>query len=278
MSRRDHRPATLHSVFERTFHEERRALTGWVAGLVALAITMLALYPTIRGNTQFSKLFESYPEAFRSMFGVSDYTSGPGYLHAEVFSLMGPLLLSVFSILWGSDLTAGEEQRRTIDVLMANPVSRRRVVLEKWAAMLVGTAVAAASLWLTLLVGDPLVQLHLGVAALSAAVLASWLVATVFGTIALAVGAATGRRGLRAWAGRPRCGGGLPAELPRRGRPLAGAGATRLSLVPHARGRPPGRRLPGATPARPAGHHHYRRRRSRGGVRRTATSGREWVS
>jgi len=36
----------------------------------------------------------------------------------------------------------------------------------------------------------------LGVAALSAAVVASWLVAIVFGTIALGVGAATGRRGL----------------------------------------------------------------------------------
>jgi beta-exotoxin I transport system permease protein len=196
MSRRNHRPASLHSVFERTLHEERRALTGWAVGLVALAVTMLAIYPTVRGNAEFSKLFESYPEAFRSMFGVSDYTSGPGYLRAEIFSLMGPLLLSVFSILWGSDLTAGEEQRRTIDVLMANPVSRRRVVLEKWAAMLVGTALAAFSLWLTLLFGGPLVQLHVGVAALSAAIVASWLVATVFGTVALAVGAATGRRGL----------------------------------------------------------------------------------
>ena len=77
MSWRDHRPATLHSVFERTFHEERRALTGWVAGLVALAITMLALYPTIRGNTQFSKLFESYPEAFRSISACPTTPAAP---------------------------------------------------------------------------------------------------------------------------------------------------------------------------------------------------------
>ncbi len=197
MARRERRrPASLHSVFERTFHEERRAVTGWTLGLVALALTMLAMYPTIRGNDQFSKLFESYPKAFREMFGVADYTSGPGYLRAEVFSLTGPLLLSIFAIIWGSDLTAGEEQRRTIDILMANPVSRRRVVLEKWAAFLVGTAIAAAGLWLTLLVVGPLVQLDVAVTALSAAVLASWLVAVVFGTIALLVGTATGRRGL----------------------------------------------------------------------------------
>ena len=188
--------ATLHSVFERTFHEERRALLGWSLGLIALALTMLAMYPTIRGNQQFSKLFEAYPQAFKSMFGISDYTSGPGYLRAEIFSLMAPLLLSVFSILWGADLTAGEEQRHTIDILMANPISRRRVVLEKWAALLVGTAIAAACLWLGLQIGGLLVDLHVGVTQLSAAVVASWLVAIVFGTLALTVGAATGRRGL----------------------------------------------------------------------------------
>ncbi len=194
MRTRDHHPAVLHSVFERTFHEERRALVGWTAGLMALALAMLALYPTIRGNHQFSQLFDSYPNAFKSMFGISDYTSGPGYLRAEIFSLSAPLLLSIFAILWGSDLTAGEEQRMTVDVLMANPISRRRVVLEKEAALVVGTAIASAGLWLVLVVGDSLVGLHVAVADLTAAVFASWLVAVVFGTIATAVGAATGRR------------------------------------------------------------------------------------
>jgi beta-exotoxin I transport system permease protein len=196
MQRRNRRPAALHSVFERTFHEQRRALIGWTAGLIALAVTMLALYPTIRGNHQFSELFNSYPKAFKSMFGVSDYTSGPGYLRAEVFSLMAPLLLSIFAILWGSDLTAGEEQRMTIDVLMANPISRRRVMLEKWGALLVGTAIPAVGLWVALTVGGSAVALHVAIVDLTAAVLASWLVAIVFGTIAMAVGAATGRRGV----------------------------------------------------------------------------------
>lgn len=196
MRQRRRRPAALHSVFERTFHEERRALIGWTAGLIALAVTMLALYPTIRGNHQFSELFNSYPKAFKSMFGISDYTSGPGYLRAEIFSLTAPLLLSIFAILWGSDLTAGEEQRMTIDVLMANPISRRRVVLEKWTALLLGTAIPAIGLWVALIAGRSAVGLHVTIGDLTAAVLASWLVAIVFGTIAMAVGAATGRRGV----------------------------------------------------------------------------------
>ena len=83
-------------------------LAGWMAGLVALAVTMLALYPTIRGNQQFSKLFESYPEAFRSMFGVSDYTSGPGYLRAE-FLAHGTAAAQcvLYSVGFGSDRRGG---------------------------------------------------------------------------------------------------------------------------------------------------------------------------
>jgi len=195
---RDHRarPARLHSVFERTLHEERRALIGWAIGLAALAVTMLAMYPTVRGNQDISQLIDSYPKTFKSLFGVYDYTSGPGYLRAEVFSLMGPLLLTIFGVLWGSDLTAGEEERRTIDVLLANPVSRGRVLVEKWAALVVGQAVAAATLGIVLVAGAPVAGLHIGWGPLWAAVVASALLGLLFGTVALALGAATGHRGL----------------------------------------------------------------------------------
>ncbi len=196
MTRRDQVPATLHSVYERAFHEQRRALVGWAVGLAGLAVVMLAIYPTVRGNEQFSKLIEAYPQTLKTLFDVADYTTGPGYLRAEVFSLTGPLLLTVLAVLWGSDLTAGEEERRTVDVLLANPVSRRRVVVEKWAAMATGTVLAAAALGVVLAVGAPLVRLRVGAEALTAAVLASALLAVSFGTVALAVGAATGRRGL----------------------------------------------------------------------------------
>lgn len=186
----------LHSVFERAFDEERRALAGWMAGLAGLGAVMLSLYPTVRGNRDFAKLMASYPNALRTLFGLADYTSGPGYLRAEVFSLTGPILLVILAVLWGGDLTAGEEERRTIDVLLANPVSRRRVILEKWAALVVGVVLAAASLGLVLGVGGPLAGLHVGVGVLSAAVVATALLAVLFGSLALAIGAATGRRGL----------------------------------------------------------------------------------
>ena len=196
MPRHTKRPAELHSVFERAFHEQRRALLGWLGGLAGIAVMMLAIYPTVRDNPQMSKLIESYPKALRTMFGISDYTSGAGYLRAEVFSLTAPLLVVVFAILWGGDAIAGEEDRRTIDLLLANPVSRRTILLQKWAAVMLGIAVVSCGLGLVLGLGAPIVGLHVAWVSLASAVVATTLLGMLYATLALAVGAATGHRGL----------------------------------------------------------------------------------
>jgi ABC-2 type transport system permease protein len=196
MSRRPRRPATLTSIFDRSMREQRRNLAGWVAGLIGFCLIMLSIYPTVRGNQSFAKLLEAYPEVFRKLFQVSDYTTGPGYVRAEVFSFMAPLLIAIFAVLQGSDLLAGEEERRTIDVFLANPVSRRKVVVEKWLALAASTATLSVVLELMLGLVGPLFRLHIGWAPLSAEVLGSGIFALFAGTLAMAVGAATGARGI----------------------------------------------------------------------------------
>jgi ABC-2 type transport system permease protein len=195
MTRR-RRPATMHSIYERSMREERRSILGWLAGLVGFSVVMLAMYPTVSGNKSFSKLLDAYPDALKKLFSLSDYTTGAGYLRTEVFSFMAPLLLAILAILWGSDLVAGEEERRTIDILLANPVSRRRVVTEKWLALVTGVTLLSAGLELALGLLGPAFRLHVGWAPLTAVVLGSGLFALAFGTLALATGAATGSRGV----------------------------------------------------------------------------------
>jgi len=187
---------SLRSIYERALREEQRALIGWATGLAVFSVVMLAIFPTISGNESFSKLLEAYPESLRKLFDVTDYTTGPGYLRSEVFSFMAPLLVAIFAIIWGSDLVAGEEDRGTIDALLSNPVSRRRFVVEKWAALVSGVLLLSAMLELTLGLLGPAFKLHIGWAPLSAAVLGLALVAISCGSIAFAIGAATGSRAL----------------------------------------------------------------------------------
>jgi len=113
-----------------------------------------------------------------------------------VFSLTGPLLLVIPAILWGSAAIGDEESSGTIDLLATAPVSRRRIVVEKWAAVTGDVLALGAVLTAVLVAGSAAFGLGVAVADLVAAGLATTLLAEVFGTLALAVAAAGGHTGL----------------------------------------------------------------------------------
>ncbi len=192
---RGRRPWPRRGVFARSLREERRGLVGWSVGIATYCVVVLSVYPTIHNNP-FAKIFQAFPEVLRRLFNLPDFITGPGYLGTEVFSVIAPMLLALFAILWASDLAAGEEDRGTVDLLLANPVSRGRVVLEKWAALAVGTLWLGAVLEATLGLLGPVFSLSVGWAGLSAAVVGSTAFALAFATLALAVGASSGSRGL----------------------------------------------------------------------------------
>jgi len=195
---RRHRAHTprLHSVFERTLHDERRSLVAWCVGLVVYTSYLVAVFPTVRGNPDMQRIAEEFPESLREMLFMRDFTTGPGYLQAEAFSMILPMLLVIVAVLNGSDATSGEEERRTIDLLLANPISRRRVVAEKFLATTVYLGIVTLSLFAALVVFGSFVGLGVAVSRIAAVCLVTWLLALGFGAVALAVGAATGRRGL----------------------------------------------------------------------------------
>ncbi len=188
-------PAWVRSVFGRSLHEQRRALVGWSVGAAATVLLELALFPTVRNNDM-SKLLDSYPESVKKLFGLTDFSTGTGYVRAELFSFVLPLLLVILAVLWGSDAIAGEEDRRTIDLLLANPISRRRIVVEKAAYLIAGLATVGGALLGALLVGDAVFAVGVAVDRVVSAVIMTVALSVVFGTVTLALGAATGRRGL----------------------------------------------------------------------------------
>ena len=190
----EHRSARLSTTFGRALHEQRRALVGWAAGLGTTVILELSLFPTVRA-TDLSKLVASYPEAVKQLFSVGDFSSGPGYVRAELFSLVVPMLLVVLGVLWGSDAIAGEEERHTIDLLLTHPISRRRALVEKAAAVAAGIFVVSTVVLAALVVGDVAFHVRVGAARLASGVVATALLAVLYALVALALGAATGRRG-----------------------------------------------------------------------------------
>ena len=143
-------------------------------------------------------MWDKLPQAMKAMFGVAgglDFTSGPGYLRGEVFGFTLPLLFLVFGIGAGATAIAGDEEKGTLGLVLAQPVRRARVVVERFSAVVGNAAVLAGAVLVSIVVVGPIVGLHVGMAAVVGAVLATMLLGCLYASVALAVGAATGHRG-----------------------------------------------------------------------------------
>lgn len=187
----------MHSVFGRSLRDTRRSLVWWTLGLVGFVALIVAVWPSVRDNPAIAKLHESYPEALRAFIsfgGEFDFGTPVGYLGAELFSLTVPLLLLVASIGAGARALAGEEEHGTLELLLAQPVTRTRVALEKLAALCVEVSVLGAVLWVAIWVGAQATGMDVSGANLLAGTVNAVLLALAYGAIALLTGAATGRR------------------------------------------------------------------------------------
>lgn len=188
-------------VLRRFLRDRRRSATWWVLSVVGLVAFTVAFWPTVRGQASFDDAVAQLPDAMRAMFGIDQAVSlgtAPGYLHGRVFATLLPALLIVNAVGLGAAAIAGSEDDGTLELLLASPVRRGRVLLERGLAALVLALVPAAAALVSVAVLGPPVGLLDGVslAGLVSATVGAAALACLFGAIAFAVGAATGRRSL----------------------------------------------------------------------------------
>ena len=184
-----------------TLRASRRSIVWWSIGITALVVLMLAVYPSVRDNPMFNQILEDYPDAikeFVSFGGAFDYTSGPGYMSAELFSMMLPLLFIIAAVVAGSKGIAGEEEAGTLDMILAMPISRTRVLLEKFLALALEMVILGLVLFVVAWVGGLAVDMNLNAGNLAAAAFDVVMLAWLFGALALLLGAAIGRRAIAA--------------------------------------------------------------------------------
>ena len=189
----------LSSILLKTLRDRRRSMLFWGIGLVALAVVIMSFLPIITSEAEaIESYIEILPEGMMAAFGgdIADIATPEGFLNAELFFLMTPILFLVFAIGFGAGAIAGEEEQGTLDLLLANPLSRRRVVLEKFVALSIGTILLAVIYWVGLAVGMAVVAEDMNLLNLASACFSAALLGMTFGTLSLAIGCATGRRNL----------------------------------------------------------------------------------
>ena len=116
------------------------SVTTFLAIGVLLGPTYASLSPEARNA------YANLPDELLALFGGRDMSTPEGWYTIETFGLMAPLSVILVTAVMGAGALAGEESRRTMGLLLANPLNRSRIVIEKTAIIvLFGMVVGIAS-------------------------------------------------------------------------------------------------------------------------------------
>ena len=154
----------LRNVFTKSLRDARRGLIGWGISIVVLVLLEAALWPSVRNMAELQQFLENYPEALRKLFNLDQFATGTGFMNAELYSLLLPILFLVYAIGRGARAIAGEEETGTLDVLLVTRVSPVSLIVQQAAALAVAVAALGTVLFAAVMTWSPVFDLGIGVA------------------------------------------------------------------------------------------------------------------
>lgn len=143
-------------VFVETLRQNWRGMLYWGVGLALLGLLILNLITDVDALKQVAQLMETLPPALLKAMGMDDLTqlaTPEGFLGGAYFGRV-ILILSVFGVISGLNITANEEDQGILDVLLSLPLPRWRLIIEKFAAYTVMTVGIVALGFLGLCAGE----------------------------------------------------------------------------------------------------------------------------
>ena len=191
----------LGNVFTKTI---RDWLTWTIIAVVALWL-LAAMYIAVMGTAgdAYVTMLDDFPEALANIYGTQDGTSA-GMALAGMYSLMAPLVLLAYAIGLGASAAVGEEEAKTLPLVLSSPLRRRSILVAKAVVAASGVVVITAGMWLGIEVSATLFGLDLsGHDQLSSAIQLVGMV-LLFGALSL---------GVSAWRGSSALGIGVAAGV-----------------------------------------------------------------
>ncbi|MFC1934732.1 ABC transporter permease subunit [Chloroflexota bacterium] len=171
-------------------HQVLLIITGYVMFLI-MGILIGPIYNWMPADL--FDILDQFPEALLAAFGGGDMSTPEGFYQAETFGLMAPIALMVVTITVGARALAGEEGRRTMGLLLANPIKRSKIVIEKAWAMVACASTVGFATFAGVTIGSLLGGLGMDIGNIAAMCLLVTLLGLAFGALAFALSAATGR-------------------------------------------------------------------------------------
>lgn len=186
----------LRNVLGKVVHDQWRIVLGWAVFAGLWPALYIGLYPSVTRMVDLQRIIDQLPPAVRHLFTLTGTGIGTpeGFLNAELFSFVAPLVILAYTVGIGGSATAAEEERGTMDLLLANPIPRWRVVVDKALGLLLGAIVIGLGMWVGAAAGASAANVSIGLDRVAEALAGVVLLGLAFGGFALALGAITGRR------------------------------------------------------------------------------------
>ncbi|MEA5386134.1 ABC transporter permease subunit [Haloarculaceae archaeon H-GB11] len=128
-------------MFEIVRYEGRRRARGTLALTVfvgVFALLIVGLFPSIEAAAPGLEAYvESLPEAFRQGFGIEAIATIEGFLSTEFYQFVWLLLLGLYMAYAGGGAIAGDVETGRLDLVLATPVSRSRLIVETYLSLVV---------------------------------------------------------------------------------------------------------------------------------------------
>lgn len=182
------------NVLTKDIWDRRVSMIWWIVGMVFLGVWLAYFFPLLVESDAMQQFLTDFPPELLAAFGMDPATflTGAGFLSAQLFSLIAPMIVIAFTITTGVAATAREERDGTMDMLLSTPVPRWTVAIQKAVSLAVLSGVIVLSLAAALIVMNPIVGLDLSIEGLVAVHLGLWMAGLVFGFAAMAAGSFTG--------------------------------------------------------------------------------------
>ncbi|MDB5165176.1 MAG: transporter permease [Candidatus Saccharibacteria bacterium] len=186
----------MRSVYLKTLYDKRWFVFGWTLGFVALSVLMTSFFPAMRQTGALDALVTNMPPALQGLIGnLGDLKSFPTYIASQLFDIRVPLIAGVMAIILALGLSTAEEERGELRTLLSLPISRTKLLIEKWLALGTIMAISTLGIIIGILASAPLVDgASIELSTLLHLVAMTWLIMVTFGTVTFAAGFASGSR------------------------------------------------------------------------------------
>jgi len=121
------------NIFVREVKANYKSFLVWLLALAGLVFLMMAVYPTFaKDMAKLEDLMAMYPEGFAKAFGLDrmSFANPLGFYGTECYIII-VLFGSIFTAILGASLLSKEEDEKTIEFLLARPVTRTSVLTQK---------------------------------------------------------------------------------------------------------------------------------------------------